>query len=472
MEVAGEFQDDYSGAKLDRPDLDFLRAAIDRREIEAVIVFASDRLTRNLAHLLLLRRTDLLTAGMELHYCTRGRSDHTPEGQMTENIEGVFNEYWRAKISEGSMRGRNKKAETGLYVLGGRLPFGYRMEAGQAVIYEPEAQIVRQMFAWYTFGEETLPPFSLMEITRRLNDTEVRCQRGGSWCPTTVLTMLKREQYAGVAYYGKTRKVKQPDGRRLNVKQPPEQWIRIDVPDLALVDCETFKAAQTRIDENKRLASRNTRHNYLLRGRMRCGRCGRSMSAIVSHNTSHGRRRVMEVYRCNHASRTRTNETLCGASVAAHKVDGPFWRWLVALLNDEVSLERGLQEMRARAEAQIQPQRERLAALTTLIERSERKVQKLVGSFADSDDETVQAAVKAQIRTTSKEREALTAERATLAAEMSAGEFSEADWLAIRRAAGGRQGQDREPDARANGAAGGSARRAGRPARWRRRTLP
>ena len=226
MEVAGEFQDDYSGAKLDRPGIDCLRAAIDRREIEAVIVFASDRLTRNLAHLLLLRRTAVADRGL------RDNASLAPPCSTPRPKAGIAADHrrrWSGDIrSRHRFRGqlhaqRDKKAETGLYVLGGRLPFGYRMEAGQAVIYEPEAQIVRQMFAWYTFGEETLPPFSLMEITRRLNDTEVRCQRGGSWCPTTVLTMLKREQYAGRFLLRQD-----PQGQAaqqaawLNVKQPPE----------------------------------------------------------------------------------------------------------------------------------------------------------------------------------------------------------------------------------------------------------
>jgi site-specific DNA recombinase len=409
---------------------------LDQRAVEAVIVYASDRLTRNLAHLLLLRE-QMAVAGVELHYCTRGKSENSPEGQMTENIEGVFNEYWRAKIAEGSMRGRNKKAETGHCVLGGRPPFGYRVVDGRTVIHAPEAAVVRQIFAWYTYGEDTLPPFSLMEITRRLNDSPMRTQRGGQWSATTVLNLLKREMYAGVAYYGKTRKGQRADGKRTNVKQPPDRWVRMDVADLALVDAETFQAAQKRLDENKHLAARNTRHDYLLRGRLRCGRCGRRMSCIKSHNTARGRRREVEVYRCNQASRTSSADRICGASCVARKVDEPFWEWLVALLQDEVNLERGLNEMRARAEAALAPRRQRIATIDSLIERAESKVQRLIATFAGDDDagDIAQAAVKAQVRAIGKERDALRAEREMLIAETRAGEFSDVDWEAIRRTA-------------------------------------
>ena len=169
-----EVKDDYSGAKLDRPGLDRVRAMLDQRAVEAVIVYASDRLTRNLAHLLLLRE-QMAVSGAELHYCTRDKSENSPEGQMTENIEGVFNEYWRAKIAEGSMRGRNKKAKTGQCVLGGRPPFGYRVEKSRTIIHALEAAVVRQVFAWYTYGEDSLPPSRSCRL--RAASTTARCTR-------------------------------------------------------------------------------------------------------------------------------------------------------------------------------------------------------------------------------------------------------------------------------------------------------
>src|SRR5262245_52885227 len=71
MQVVGEFQDDCSGAKLHRPKLDELRGMIERKEVDVVIVYAADRLSRNLAHLLILRE-DFRREGVELHYVNRG----------------------------------------------------------------------------------------------------------------------------------------------------------------------------------------------------------------------------------------------------------------------------------------------------------------------------------------------------------------------------------------------------------------
>ncbi len=107
MTVVEKITEDYSGAKLDRPGLSQARDMIAQGEVDAIVVFASDRLTRNLAHSLILR-DEFYKAHIEIHYVSRGKLENNPEDRMTENIQGVFNEYWREKIREGSIRGRNQ----------------------------------------------------------------------------------------------------------------------------------------------------------------------------------------------------------------------------------------------------------------------------------------------------------------------------------------------------------------------------
>ncbi len=80
--------------------------------IVAVIVLSTDRLARGLAHLLVLHE-DWQKAGIELHFVRRGKSEDTPESRIVENIEGVFNEYWREKIVEASRRAMHAKSRGG-----------------------------------------------------------------------------------------------------------------------------------------------------------------------------------------------------------------------------------------------------------------------------------------------------------------------------------------------------------------------
>src|SRR5205823_4265916 len=95
--IVTEISDDTSGAKLDRPGLDRVREMIESKVADALIVYTSDRLSRNLAHMLILRE-ELQSADIELHYCDRGKSENTAEGRLTQNVEAVIAEYEREKI--------------------------------------------------------------------------------------------------------------------------------------------------------------------------------------------------------------------------------------------------------------------------------------------------------------------------------------------------------------------------------------
>jgi site-specific DNA recombinase len=47
----------------------------------------------------------------------------------------------------------------------------------------------------------------------------------------------------------------------------------------AIIDEQTFQAAQRSLQHHRGIATRNRKHDYLfLGGRLRCGRCGRHMT--------------------------------------------------------------------------------------------------------------------------------------------------------------------------------------------------
>ena len=70
FQVIHVFEERFSGVQLDRPGLKQLRDMVNRREVDAVIVYTPDRLTRNLAHSLILCE-EWQRAGIELHFVSR-----------------------------------------------------------------------------------------------------------------------------------------------------------------------------------------------------------------------------------------------------------------------------------------------------------------------------------------------------------------------------------------------------------------
>ena len=99
------FVDDYTGTSLNRPQFTLLRDLVRQRLVQAVFVHDLDRLSRKLAHQLLLS-DEFEQAGVALRIVTMPEGAKTPEAQLLSNVRGIIAEYERAKILERTARGR------------------------------------------------------------------------------------------------------------------------------------------------------------------------------------------------------------------------------------------------------------------------------------------------------------------------------------------------------------------------------
>ena len=422
---ADPIMDDYSGAKLNRPGLELIRDLIARKEIDAIVVYSSDRWTRNLAHSLILRE-ELLKADIELHYVNRGKIEDTPENRMMSNIEGVFDEYWREKIIESCKRGRNKKAKTNHPVLTGNVPYGYRKsgkgDSAQLVIYEEEANIVNLIFNWYIFGENGSGPLSLKGITDKLNRMGIPVPaskkiRAKCWHTFTVHFILTNELYIGRTYYGKLRVI---NGER--IKQPREKWIAIDVPHLGFIAPEIFGMVQKRAQRNSEIAKRHRNWDYLLSGHFKCGHCGYT----VNGSTKNDRNPPRQYYRCGSYARYHLHCDISHNNVRVEAIDKAVWDWLVDLISDDTALKEGLDAMVKQKESEIEPQRIRLASIDVLVNRIDGKMRRLMDLLGDEED--VIAAMRAdELRRFAKEKDALIKEYQTIEFDLRSNEITVED---------------------------------------------
>src|SRR5215475_11150932 len=98
------FEDDgYSGASLIRPGLERVRDLAAEGLIQALLVYAPDRLSRRYAHQILLIE-ELARAGVETVFIRAPRGS-TPEDELLVQFQGMIAEYERAQILERSRRG-------------------------------------------------------------------------------------------------------------------------------------------------------------------------------------------------------------------------------------------------------------------------------------------------------------------------------------------------------------------------------
>ncbi|MGO4264025.1 recombinase zinc beta ribbon domain-containing protein, partial [Lysobacter sp. TAB13] len=117
---------------------------------------------------------------------------------------------------------------------------------------------------------------------------------------------------AGKLVWNRVRMVKDPStGKRISRVNPESEWQEQDASHLAIVDAETFVAAQDRRGERVTLPPRDrARPRHLLSGLLRCGSCGAGMSVKDRHR---GRIRI----RCTQAQEARSCE-----NGRAYQLDG------------------------------------------------------------------------------------------------------------------------------------------------------
>ena len=157
LEVPEEwvFQDEgYSGATLERPALERVRDLAAEGQIQVVLAYAPDRLSRKYAYQILLIE-ELTRSGVETLF-VKAPQGSSAEDQLLVQFQGMIAEYERAQILERSRRGKRHRAQSGEVSVMSGAPYGYRYirkteEAPAAyAVLEAEARVVQRIYEMYT----------------------------------------------------------------------------------------------------------------------------------------------------------------------------------------------------------------------------------------------------------------------------------------------------------------------------------
>lgn len=214
-----------------------------------------------------------------------------------------FLEYTKEILS----RGRIAAVKRGCY-LGNTPPYGYKkIKIGKdstLEIIEDEAEIVRLVFDLYT--KEGLTPG---RIAKKLNEMGVKAPRCDKWAKDTIRWMVRNRHYIGKVVFNKIKETVVVENGEKKVKkltQPEDEVIVAEGKHPAIIDMETWEAAQ-------KLVARNPRQKYTyelknpLAGVIVCGKCGLAMG---QHPYKHAEDR----YECRSATR-------CYKSVKVSELD-------------------------------------------------------------------------------------------------------------------------------------------------------
>ncbi|HET9622921.1 MAG TPA: recombinase family protein [Kofleriaceae bacterium] len=294
----------YTGANIERPAFQRLLADVDAGQIDIIVVYKLDRLSRSLIDFAQMMAR-FSAAGVSFIAVTQNFSTSDPTGRLTVHFLMAFAEFEREMIAE---RTRDKIAgarRRGKWT-GGQVPLGYEVADGRLMVNEAEAAVVREIFALY------LEHRAILEVVRVLNErnretkqhraANGRTRAGHAWTKPDVQRVLHNPLYAGYVRAGGE---------------------LCDGEHRALVSRDVFSrtaAALAAAAPAPRGAPPN--HEYILRGLLRCGCCGASFTTASTCNRPGVTYRY---YRCltrdKQGSRACHSKPLPAAAIEAYVVD-------------------------------------------------------------------------------------------------------------------------------------------------------
>ena len=270
------YREVVSGESIDaRVEIKEVLARIEDPKIRGVIVVEPSRLSRGdlgdcdriikafqLSHTLVI--TPMMTYDLEKKMERKFFQDELLRGRD-------FYEYTRDIL----WMGRVRAAKRGLF-LGRYAPYGYKkVTLGKdhtLEILEDEAAVVRLVFDIYT--KEQATPY---QIACRLNKMNVKAPRGEKWVKDTIRHMLRNAHYNGKIVYNQVKSTPVLENGRVVVKrltQPEEEIIVAEGKHTAIIDNETWEAAQKLVARNPRVKHTHPLKNPLS-GVVHCSKCGK-----------------------------------------------------------------------------------------------------------------------------------------------------------------------------------------------------
>ncbi|MGM0168294.1 site-specific DNA recombinase [Enterococcus sp. AZ135] len=257
----------YSGSKIDRPAMKELIEDVTNKEVDVIVVYKLDRLSRSQKDTMYLIEDVFRPNDVELISMQESFDTSTAFGNATVGMLSVFAQLERKSISERMITGRVERAKKGMYHTGGqsRPPAGYDFKDKKLVINEYEAAAIRDLFTLFNdgLGRSSISSYLQKNYPGR-----------NKWLPSSIDRMLKNNIYIG------------------KVKFSGESFEGIHDP---IIDEITFYKTQKEIKKRKINNIQKYEYVSLLGGLCECGFCG----AKMANRRAVGRQdKVYRYYRC------------------------------------------------------------------------------------------------------------------------------------------------------------------------------
>lgn len=289
IELVAEYVDDgYTGTNFDRPDFKQMMEAVERGEINCIIVKDLSRFGREYIDAgqyieKIFPQKGVRFIAINDHYDSLGTAG-TGDGLIVP-FKNLINDSYSRDISIKVRSNLETKRRRGEFIANFTV-YGYQKDPADKnhlLIDEEAAPVIRDIFRWKIEG------INAVKIAEKLNAQGVLCpaaykkakgsryttsfqtRQQALWSPVSVGRILTNEVYCGVLVQGcrttanyKVKKV---------IHKDEKDWIRVEGTHEAIIDRAQFDLVQRLLNEDCRCApGGDTVHP--LSGRVFCGDCG------------------------------------------------------------------------------------------------------------------------------------------------------------------------------------------------------
>lgn len=360
--VLAEFSDIHTGTELNRPGLDGLMKLVAAGNIQVVVVYILDRLTREPSYQAILEM-EMTSAGVSIEY-VQDRSENPSEATLTSATKATIAQQEMLQLVERGQRGKRARAQAGCVLsIGIRAPYGYDYKSephkGWFIINEAEAKVVEQIYAWLLEGHTYYAIAKLLHEQRTLTRGDLyegvyKKAGAGAWSPQTVERIVSSPTYKGIWHYGKTRREK-VNGKTVQRKIPESEWITVPIP--AIIDEATWTLAQAYRPQSKYNRQLNKKGLYLLQGLIFCT-CGRRWTGRYKNHLKRA------YYRCpsNEKERWRSQCDMPGG-IRQDKLEDAVWSAVVQMLKNSDELQAQIEYRRTQSAGELDGKVKRLQAI-------------------------------------------------------------------------------------------------------------
>lgn len=287
----------FSGTNFERPEFTRLMNDVKTGKVNCIVVKDLSRLGRN--YIETGNLIENVFPFLNVRFIAVTDNFDTNEGGGVENMVASFknlvNDVYAKDISRKIITAFRTKQKNGEYI-GLVAPYGYLKSAenkNKFVIDEKTAPAVKKIFELYAGG------YGLDRIARIMNESDYDCPRkyrysigitksdrykNSKWGRTTINTILTNRAYIGDMVQGK---VKQELCNNIVMHYTnKDDWIVVEGTHEAIIERNLFFEVQDILEKKKteqavrrkNSKSREYKEENLLKSRIKCGCCGKSMN--------------------------------------------------------------------------------------------------------------------------------------------------------------------------------------------------